>query len=95
MTTPTHNRPASFDLSREEAWVLHTALTSALDRALDAGETPRYARALVLQLESGETEFDLTARRFVADALATYLEDVPDRDAAIAARLLDRLRDTL
>lgn len=95
MTTPTHNRPVSFDLSREEAWVLHAALTSALDRALDADETPRYARSLVLQVEAGETAFDPTARQFVADALATHLEDAPERDEAVAATLLARVRDAV
>jgi hypothetical protein len=95
MTTPTHNRPASFDLSREEAWVLHAALASALDRALDADETPRYARSLVLQIESGEIEFDPAALRFVSDALEAYLDDVPERDREIAERLLDRVRTAL
>jgi hypothetical protein len=95
MTTPPQNHPASFDLSREEAWVLHAALTSALDRSLDADETPRYARSLVLDLETGAPDFDPTALRFVADALATYLEDAPERDEAVAARLLDRVRDAV
>jgi hypothetical protein len=94
MTTPPHSRPPAFDLSHEEVWVLHAALTTALDRSLDADETPRYARSLVLQVEAGETTFDTAARRFVADALTTYLEDAPDRDEAVAADLLDRVRDT-
>ncbi|WP_318567780.1 hypothetical protein [Salinigranum marinum] len=95
MTTPTHNRPASFDLSREEAWVLHAALTSTVDRALDADETPRYARSLVLRIEAGETAFDAPELRVLADALATYLEDAPERDEAIAARLLELVRTEL
>jgi hypothetical protein len=93
--TPTHNRSAAFDLSREEAWVLHTALTSAVDRALDADEAPRYARSLVLRVEAGEPTFDTEALRFLADALAAYLEDAPDRDRETAARLLDRVRGEL
>ena len=34
--TPTHNQPATFDLSHEDAWVLHAALTSVVARALAA-----------------------------------------------------------
>jgi hypothetical protein len=95
MTTPTHNRPVSFDLSREEAWVLHAALTRAVDRALDADETPRYAQSLVLQVEAGETAFGATALRYLADVLATHLEDAPERDEAVAATLLSRIRDAV
>ncbi|WP_380680104.1 hypothetical protein [Salinigranum sp. GCM10025319] len=95
MTTPTHNRPVSFDLSREEAWVLHAALTSVVDRSLDAGELPRYARSIVLQVEADETDFDVAALRTLADALTAYLEDPPDRDEATAAALLDRIRAEL
>lgn len=95
MTTPTHDRPPTQDLSREETWVLHAALTSALDRALDAEDTPRYARSLVLQLEAGETAFDEGDLRYLADALTVYLEDAPERDEPVAARLLDRVRDAL
>lgn len=95
MTTPARNRPTSLDQSHREAWVLHAALTSALDRALEAGETPHYLRSLVLRVEAGETAFNPAALSFVADALATYLETAPDRDEAIAARLLDRARTEL
>lgn len=93
--TPTHNRPAPLDLSDEDAWVLHAALTDALDRALDAGETPRDVRSLVLRVEAGETAFDVDVLRFIADALAAYVDDAPDRDREAAARLLDQVRDAL
>ena len=93
--TPTHNRPAPLDLSDEDAWVLHAALTGALDRALDGGETPRDVRSLVLRVEAGETAFDVDTLRFIADVLAAHLDDAPDRDREAAARLLGQVRDAL
>jgi hypothetical protein len=95
MSSTTCHGPDGVDLSREEAWVLHAALTRAVDRALDADETPRYAQSLVLQVEAGETAFGATALRYLADVLATHLEDAPERDEAVAATLLSRIRDAV
>jgi hypothetical protein len=95
MTTPAHNRPAAFDLSREEAWVLHAALADHLDRRLDDGEFPRYVRSLVLRVEAGDPTFDTADLRFLETVLEERLDGAPDRDREVAARLLAQVHETL
>lgn len=91
--TPTHNRSPAFDLSREEAWVLHAALTDHLDRQLDAGERPRYARSLVLRVEAGDPSFDDADLQFLTRVLEEFLEEGPSGDHDVASRLLAQVRD--
>jgi hypothetical protein len=78
--TTTCNGPASLDLSRGDAWVLHAALTDWIDAELDEGRTPRFEAALLGKVESCDR---LTAAelRVCRQVVNTYRADAPEEDA--------------
>ncbi|WP_299334809.1 hypothetical protein, partial [Haloplanus sp.] len=68
------------DPSREEAWVLHAAVLSHIERAVDADCSPDRGVAVLERVEACEP-LDAADQRLVRDALMTYLDgDSPERD---------------
>ncbi|MFC4356997.1 hypothetical protein ACFO0N_03430 [Halobium salinum] len=87
MSESTSDRQVVLDLSREEAWVAHVALTREIDRQLDEGEKPVRERALLSALERDEP-VDPGALRTLRDAVVAYLDDAPDRDVVTGRAVL-------
>ncbi|SEQ94194.1 DUF7853 family protein [Natrinema salaciae] len=85
-------------LSRDEQWVVHHVLSSRLDEALGADETPpEWVLEGIETLETGdETErfTDPQADR-IYDELAAYVdrEETPDRDVDHGSTVLELLED--
>lgn len=94
MTEPAHEEPAAVEFSREEAWVVHDALLSAIEAAVDAGvESPAELRTLrAVEADEGFDERDLDR---IGDALVSYLGDAPLRDRAPGRTALRDVRGVL
>jgi hypothetical protein len=87
MSESTSDRQVVLDLSREEAWVAHAALTREIDRLVDEGEKPVAERALLFALEHDEP-VDPGALRTLRDATTDYLDEAPDRDVVTGRGVL-------
>lgn len=81
MSPPAHERSIALDLSREEAWVAHTALLRAAEEAVDNGAESPAELDLVQRIEDG-TPFDEEGLTLLRGALVAYLADAPLRDRA-------------
>lgn len=81
MTAPAHEDSAASEFTREEAWVVHTALLASIEDALDAEEESPAEIGLLRELEAEET-FDTVELTLIRDALVSYLGDAPLRDRA-------------
>lgn len=82
MPAPVRDRTALLDVTREEAWVVHSALMEQLrtaaasdDLDCDAVEVDALER-----LERSPGQFTLDEVRAVRDALVEYLAHAPPRD---------------
>lgn len=103
-TTTNDPRDADLGLSRSESWVLHHVLTDRIDNATAAGERPPWwALEVAAKLEATGT-INASARGCadrltcfeawrVRQALAEYADEpeTPDRDAAAASAIVNRL----
>lgn len=103
-TTTNDARGADLGLSRSESWVLHHILTDRIDAAIEDGERPPWwALEVAAKLESTGTISASAHQRTdrltcfeawrVRRALAEYAADesTPNRDAAAAWAIVDRL----
>lgn len=95
MTTSQHDR-ATLDLTREEAWVLHTALLGYLEREAEQDRPARDALGLLRALEGdADAVLDGEDLRLVQTVLVEHLADAPLRDRATCRGVLDTVRATL
>jgi hypothetical protein len=94
MTATTCHGPAGLDLSRREAWVLHTALLRWIDSEIDDDRTPRFEFGLLDKIEECErlTPAEL---RVVRQVLDTYRSDAPEEDRDTVESLLADVDDAL
>mgnify|MGYP000406744382 CR=1 FL=1 len=89
--SPTHcHGPDDLDCSREEAWVLHAAMLDHVERLVAADRSPERAMAILDRVETCEP-LDATDRDLARDALATYLDDAPERDREPVRKVLSAL----
>jgi len=88
--SPTCHGPDGLDCSREEAWVLHAAVLDHVERLVAADRSPDRAMAILDRVEAGGS-LDATDRELVRDALATYLDDAPERDRDAVREILAAL----
>ncbi|THE66424.1 hypothetical protein D8Y22_02360 [Salinadaptatus halalkaliphilus] len=87
-------------LSTEEQWVVHYALGTHIDDALDDGETPPEWTLEVFDAieDADETEtFTRRQTRRLVELLDTYLEteEAPYRDIVHGTNVQERLEETL
>lgn len=87
------HRRASLDLSRSEAWVVHTALLARIERETEAGNEVEQEVELLRAVEAGATEATLEPAQLelLADALSAYLADAPGRDRIPGQSVLDEI----
>ncbi|MGQ4556423.1 DUF7853 family protein [Halobellus sp. GM3] len=95
MTASAHDSPTSLDLTREEAWVVHAAVVTAVERLADDEQDPSDAVALLRSLEVDET-FETGELEHLLDVLRTYLEDdAPSSDRESARRVVEAIEGAL
>ncbi|WP_049926632.1 DUF7853 family protein [Halopiger goleimassiliensis] len=85
-------------LSREEQWVVHHALTTRIDEAIDADEEPpEWALEALDAIEAGRETFTGRQATALVDLLERYLDEkpVPESDSVHGSAVRDRLEDTL
>jgi len=70
--------------------VLHAAVLNQVERLVAADRSPDRAMAVLDRVEASDP-LDATDRDIVCDALATYLDDAPERDRAPVRELLATL----
>jgi hypothetical protein len=88
--SPTCHGPDGLDCSREEAWVLHAAVLDHVERLVAADRSPDRAMAVLDRVEACDP-LDATDRGLVHDALASYLDDAPERDREAVREMLATL----
>ncbi|QLG60630.1 DUF7853 family protein [Halorarum salinum] len=85
MPAPVRDRTALLDVTREEAWVVHSALMEQL-RADAAGDGDPDGDAVEVdaleRLERSPVQFTPDEARAVREALVEYLAHAPPRDRA-------------
>ncbi|SFF80030.1 hypothetical protein SAMN04488063_0334 [Halopelagius inordinatus] len=95
MTAPAHDCPTTLDLSRQEAWVLHTALLDTVERELDEGNDAERALTLLVRLEEGK-RFDREQLKYLTSVLRSYIDGgVPPRDRSPARDILQNVQTAL
>ncbi|SEO55420.1 hypothetical protein SAMN04487948_103203 [Halogranum amylolyticum] len=87
MTETAHGDPVTLDLSPEEAWVLHTAVLAAVERAVENDQSVD-CRVNLLETVEGERVFTPDELQSLRTALQTYFGDAPDRDRETAISVL-------
>lgn len=90
MTAAARGNPTGLDLSREEAWVVHSALLSYIEGELADDRRAEHECDLLRALE-GDAEFDDGDLRAVRRAVDYYRERAPDRDRDPCRSVLDRV----
>lgn len=91
MSPSTCHGPDGVDLSREQAWILHSALLDHIERLVAADRSPDHAIDVLEQIETCDP-LDTSDRRLAHDALSTYLDDAPERDRDPARAALESLQ---
>ncbi|WP_254767172.1 hypothetical protein [Salinilacihabitans rarus] len=95
---PPETETCDVELSREERWVTHHVLTTRADEEIENGETPpEWVVDLFETIEAGEETFTIRRARDLHEAVTTYAdrEGIPERDAAHATAVADRLEAVL
>jgi hypothetical protein len=88
MSSSANHHSTDLGLSRAEAWVVHAALLSAIESAVDGGTSPHHALALLRQIEAGDDRFDTAQLRYLGGILSGYLKSAPPRDVGPARAVL-------
>jgi hypothetical protein len=88
MSSSANDHPTDLGLSRAESWVVHAALLSVIETAVEEGERPGRPLALLRQVERGDDRFDDGQLAYLSDVLSTYLEEAPPRDVGPARAVL-------
>lgn len=88
MTASARRNPAALDLSREEAWVVHAALLSYIERELADDRHASHECRLLRELE-GDADFDGDGLRAIRRAVEQYQGRAPVRDRDACRRIID------
>lgn len=96
MTSSAHDSPVTLDLSREEAWVLHSSLLGYLEREADADNPAPEALSVLRTLERATCPvLDRSGLRIVRTVLIEHMADAPLRDRATCRSILSEVRRAL
>lgn len=104
MTPTTHSCPATLCLSREEAWAVHAALVTYVERTLEDDGVPRFdpdrpsfAEHLLERVEDSGDALDLDppALTYLRGRLETHLDRGPSRDEEHVRSVLDAIEAAL
>jgi len=95
MTPSTHDHTPALSYSREDAWLLHAALLSYLDREAASGRDTTPIAQLLISIETGQSKFDRHELKILRDALVSHITEASPHEQARSRELLCQINSIL